>query len=120
MSADLIARVLAKRESWVDLGDGKRVKARRPAVGDLRQFRSGATADAWLRCCVDWDGFTEAAILGPELGSGNSKVAFDSELWVVLALDQPEWIGKVTSAVIESINAEASARTDSAKNSQPS
>jgi hypothetical protein len=118
MSADLIKRVLAKRESWVDLGDGKRVKVRRPPAGELYQFRAGAKPDTWLRCCIDWEGFTEAVVLGPELGSGNTAVPFDAELWVVLALDQPEWMAKVASSVIDSINAEAAARDQAGKNSE--
>jgi hypothetical protein len=119
MSAELIKRVLAKRESWVDLGNAMRVKVRRPPAGEIYQFRA-AKSDAWLRCCVDWSGFTEASVLGAEIGSGNSDVPFDLELWTVLAMDQPEWISAVTSALIDSINAEAEARSGAAKNSQPS
>jgi hypothetical protein len=120
MSADLIAKVLAQRESWVDLEDGKRVKIRRPAEAQMPAFRAGVTPERVVRCCVDWDGFSEADVLGAALGSGNSKVAFAVDLWEVLALDRMDWLEKVSSSLVEAITSHLSARSDAAKNFEPS
>lgn len=116
MSAELIARVLAAREAWVDLEPGKRVRIRRPSEAELPSFRAGVTAEKWARCCVGWEGFSEADVLGAALGSGNSMVPFDLDLWVTLALDRLEWVGAVSAAVVESITAHLDARSTAGKN----
>lgn len=118
-AATLIAKALEQRESWVDLGGGKRAKIRRPPVAEMFQFGRVTSTEAWLRLVVGWDGFTEADVLGAAVGS-DSAVPFDVELWVVLALDQVEWIGKVSEAVADAIKGYLEKTGDVGKNSLPS
>ncbi len=98
----LIAKALEQRESWVDLGEGRRVKVRRPPAAEMFAFGRATTPEMFLRAVVGWEGFTEADVLGAAVGS-DSAVPFDVELWVVLALDEIEWIGKVSEALVTAI-----------------
>lgn len=111
----LIAKALEQRESWVDLGGGKRAKIRRPPAAQMFDFGRATTPEMFLRSVVGWDGFTEADVLGASVGS-DSTVPFDVELWLVLALDQVEWIGKVSEALVEAIKAYLEKQGDIAKN----
>jgi hypothetical protein len=103
-SEDLIAKVLAAREFWVDVepaADGrpvKRVRVRRPPRAELPRLRT-LQVEHFVSCAVGWDGFTEADLLPPGIG-GNSVVPFDAELFAVVARDKP-WLEKLMSAVID-------------------
>lgn len=114
-ATDLIARVLAARDQWVDLEAGKRVKVRRPAEAAMPALRSGMAPETVARFCVDWEGFTEADLLGAALGS-DTVVKFDVDLWVTVALDHLEWIGKVSEKVVESVSAHLAKRSEAAGN----
>lgn len=116
----LIEKAHARRETWVELDAEKRVKVRRPPEGHFPRFARVTELEQWLRCCVDWSGFMEADIAGAEYGSGDTAVPFDADLWVVVALDNIEWIGKVQSKVIEQIKAVLATKKTAAKNSEPS
>lgn len=100
----LVERALEQREQWVDLGGGKRVSVRRPPVAKMGPLRNGGDVEAFLRCVVKWDGFTEADALGPSVGA-SSAIAFDPELWVTLALDRVDWISKVSETVVAAVTA---------------
>ena len=111
----LIAKALEQREQWIDLGGGKRVKMRRPAAAEMFSFGRATTPDTFLRTIVGWDGFTEADILGGAVGS-DAAVKFDLELWLVLALDNVEWMGVVSEAVVDAIKAYLEQRETATKN----
>lgn len=113
--ATLIAKALELRESWVDLEPGKRVRVRRPPEAEMLAFQRGANPEQFLRTAVGWDGFTEADILGAAVGS-SSEIKFNEELWVVLALDKLEWVGKVVTATAETIKAHFEQQEAAAKN----
>lgn len=113
--ADLIAKVLAKREFWVDLEPGKRVKVRRPAEAEMPSFRGGMTPDRVARCCVGWDGFTEADLLGADVGASD-PAAFSPELWETVALDNLDWLGKVSERLVASITDHLAQRKDASGN----
>lgn len=116
----LIQRLLESRESWVELGPGLRVKVRRPAEGELHAYlRERATVDAHLRCVVGWEGFSQATLLGPDVGSSD-PLDFDPELWLLAARDRVEWIKAVAEGVAAAIEAHAKQREAVAKNSKPS
>jgi hypothetical protein len=116
----LIAKAHARRETWVELEAGKRVKVRRPPEGHFPRFYRATEAEQYLRCCVDWEVFTEADIAGAAYGAGDVVVPFDVELWVVVAMDNVEWITKVQSKLVEVITAFLDAKKAAAKNSDPS
>ena len=84
------ARLLAGREASVDLPNGKAVRVRRPAEVEIpRLLLEGELAD-YLRCVVDWPGWTEADVLGHAQGN-DAAAPFDLELWVELAKDHTSW-----------------------------
>lgn len=114
-TATLIAKALEQREQWLDLGNGKRVKVRRPAAAEMFAIGRATTPETFLRRVVAWEGFTEADILGSAVGS-DAVVKFDLELWLVLALDEPDWMAKVSEAVVASITAYLEARDAATKN----
>lgn len=114
-ASKLIAKALEQREAWVDLGEGKRIKLRRPPAAEMFAFGRATTPGLFLRTAVGWEGFTEADVLGAAVGS-DSAIAFDVELWVVLALDKIEWIAKVSEALVESIKTFLETQDATAKN----
>lgn len=96
--------VLAQREQWVDLEPGKRVRVRRPDETEVLTLRRGnVTPEQWARCCVGWDGITEADLLGAAIGSSD-LAEFSVELWVIVVRDHVEWLGKVADKVVEMIS----------------
>ena len=101
-ASKLIAKALEQRESWVELDGVRKVKVRRPPAAEMFAFGRATSPELFLRSVVGWEGFTEADVLGSAVGS-DSAVAFDVELWHVLALDQIEWIGKVSEALVTAI-----------------
>lgn len=111
----LIAKALARREQWVELEPGKRVRIRRPAETEMPALRHGVSVDQAIACTVGWDGFTEIDVEGEAVGS-DEPVPFDVELWGVLARDKVDWISAVSSAIVEAITAHLQARDDAAKN----
>jgi hypothetical protein len=116
--SDLIARVLAQRERWVELGEGLGVRIRRPdALARARMAGSDRTAiiQAAIAAAVDWRGFTEAAVLGPAHGS-DAAVPFAAQLWVLLAADRAEWMTTVLAAYIDLIEQHAAQREAAGKN----
>lgn len=116
----LIQRLLEQREAWAELGDGLRVKVRRPAEGELPAYlRSRGEVDCHLRCVVGWEGFSEAVLFGSTVGSPE-PIDFDAELWLHAARDRMDWVTAVARAVAQAIEAHAVAREAAAKNSKPS
>lgn len=87
--ATLAERLLAAREFWVDmpeLGEGRRVKLRRPSESQILQMRAGATLEHVQTSAVAWEGVTEADLLGPEVGASD-LLPFDAEAWSVFVAD---------------------------------
>lgn len=115
-ATDLVARLLAARERWVDLEPGVAVKLRRPAVHQMAQLRRGA--DAYLECAVDWRGVTEPLLLG-QAGDGPEQpaaLAFDLELWRTAAGDRADWLAAVIEAIGTMVNQHAEAEAARRKN----
>lgn len=111
----LIKQILAKREGWVVLDAGLRVKIRRPAEAEMARFDGGLTFDVVSRCVVDWDGFTEADLLGPAIGASDA-VPFDAELWAVVAQDHMDWFKPISTALLDAIRTHLGTRADVEKN----
>ena len=116
MAADaLIARVLAQRESWVEVEPGKRVRVRRPAEAEMPEFRAGMSIDLLCRHVVGWEGFAEADLLGPALGASD-PTPFDAELFAVVARDHLNWFEPIAAELSARISAHWQAREATAKN----
>lgn len=112
----LIAKLLAQRESWVEVEPGRRVRVRRPDESEMVDFRGGMSVELMLRHVVGWEGFTEADILGPALGAADAAVAFDAALFAVLARDHVAWFEPVSVEIATRIAEHWKAREATAKN----
>lgn len=125
MSDDaLIRKLRAQREFWMELApaaDGRpalRVKLRRPTEWEVaRDFASG-TRDPMANVrdyTVDWEGFSEATLLGDAIGSSD-PLPFDREVWYEASSDRAEWSQPVVAKLVEVINERAKRQQDAAKN----
>jgi hypothetical protein len=120
---ELVLALRRRRESWVTLAEGKRVKIRRPPETGLREFLTIVDGKrTWLvgleavqRHVVDWDGFTEADILGASVGSSDT-VPFDADLWSELVANNIEWLNDVAAALLKDIVDFLAAKDEVAKN----
>ena len=125
----LIAAALASRAKWVDLEGGRRVRVRRPAEHDVRSLLQRDAAGAVIglaadlpeaiRYVVGWEGFTEADLLGPEIGAGDVKVPFDPEVWEAVSADSTDYQRKVADAILKSVVDYLNSKAETSKNSKP-
>lgn len=123
----LIARIFAGREEWVELQpamDGGndqpakaalRVKVRRPPESDLPAMAGGFSAKVAAAACVDWEGFTEADLVG-EAHGGTNKVPFSVDVWESVALDRTDWLKLVANKLVDMVKAHVAKRGLAAKN----
>jgi hypothetical protein len=96
-AADLIAQALAKRERWVDLGNGRRVRMRRPPELEMARMRGGVEMEKVAAMATAWEGVTMADVLG----EGESPVEFDAELWRLLVTDNAEWAAACAATIVD-------------------
>lgn len=116
MSPDvLIAKLLAQRESWVEVAPGRRVKVRRPDESEMADFRSGMNVQLLLRHVVGWEGFTEADILGEGIGAAD-PVPFDAALFATVARDRMAWFEPISVEIATRIAEHWKTREATAKN----
>lgn len=122
MSAELIARMRAARKSWLELAPGKQVQIIRPAEADLGDFVPKAGQDDTARMLMvatkyvtDWQGFTEADLLGESQASA-IVVPFDPTVWAEVVRDNADWLLKVVYQLMEVVSAHTKANTENAKN----
>lgn len=90
------------REAWVDLGDGKRLRFRRPLIANTLVMHRTSALEAAVSASVGWEGFTEADFLP---SGGSDAVPFDADLWRDLAADRIDWLLKVDAAIGDAIKA---------------
>lgn len=106
----LVRKLLAQREFWHDLGNGLRVKLRRPSEVEtmdlLRRDASGSVSglfvgpDVVKRCAVDWEGVKECDLI---VSGASDVVAFDAALWGAVVDDRREWCNGCAAALIDAI-----------------
>ena len=116
----LIARMEAQRSSWVMLGEGRRVRFVRPPELELVHLMDGVRAEHVVRYVTGWEGFTEATLLGPAHGSGDTQLPFDRDLWQAYVSDQAEECRLVAEAITATTAEYLQRRQETAKNSKPS
>lgn len=120
MSAEvLLARMLAQRERWLDLPEGKRLRVRRPSEAQLAAMRGRFSADDAKACIVGWSAFTEATLLGKGHGAEDVEVDFAPELASEYFDNHVEEFGEVITALVAEVTAYLERRTDAKKNSPP-
>lgn len=108
MAAALVGRILAARESWCDLGDGLRVRIRRPAEAELGRALRSLDATFVLGCVTGWEGFTEATFLGDAVGASDA-LPFDADTWRAGAEDRADWIKAVSAELVRVIESHMAA-----------
>lgn len=111
----LIAKALARREQWVDLEPGKRIRIRRPAETELPGLREGVTVERVIACTVGWEGFSEVDLLGATVGSEDA-LEFDIGLWDVLVRDRADWLATVANAIVKAVTEHLKQKDAAAKN----
>ena len=123
MTAQLIKRLREQRMQWVDLQDkpGKRVRLIRPTEVEISQqlIKDGAVSVGVAevqRFAVDWEGFTEADLLGAALGSSD-PVAFTPALWAEVVSDQSAWVRGLAQTLLDMVVKHSADKKADAKNS---
>lgn len=116
---ELLRRVQASRERWLDLDAQHAVKIRRPAEATWTALKAGGLP-AFLGCVVDWrgPGFTFGGILGDasQPGEADKPAPFAQALWLDVAMDHAEWCATVAEAVTQDVIAFAETRKAAAGN----
>lgn len=127
---NVLALLQKRRERWVDLEDGRRIKFLRPPETDYGKLLKPELADptkvTWSvdiddvqRYVCDWEGFSEASLLGPEVGATDIMVPFDKAIFAEIISDDIVWVQKVATAILDSVVENVNRRADEAKNSSP-
>lgn len=107
-SKSLAQRLRERREFWVPVGEGKRVKVLRPREAEFVEFlgADGRTMAAGLdqvrKYVVGWEGITEADLLGPQVGASD-PAPFSPELWEEVVSDSLAWLQPVARSLLQSI-----------------
>lgn len=128
-ATDLLAKLRRNREIKCDLGDGLSVTFLRPTerevakmtvpiAGDETRYTIKVEDDAVRDAVISWQGFSEAAILGPEIGSSDA-IDFDRDLWGELASDSRMWYFAVATKMLQAIIGHNEKQAAAAKNSVP-
>ncbi len=115
MSQALINRLLAARESWFEIEPGRRVKLRRPPEVDMPKLVSGVTLDLLASCTVDWEGFTEADLLGVSVGS-DTIVPFSADVWKLALADRSKWFAATSGELLRLVTEHLQSKGLVAKN----
>lgn len=101
MSASLIEKMRAARESWAEV-DGKSYKIRRPTELDLMRARQGTTVaiglDMLTKVVVDWKGVTEADLIP---SGASDEVPFSQEVWAEYVADRNDIWQPITARLLE-------------------
>lgn len=85
----------AAREFWLSLDDGRKVKLRR--VGEAEVVKGETTLAQVASRAVDWEGITEAFLIGP--AGASDPVPFHEALWHDLLVDDAALYLKVVEAL---------------------
>lgn len=118
----LITRLREQRMTWVELAalPGKRVRIIRPTETELAEFFQGSRLTVGLeqvkRYVVDWEGFTEADLIGAALGASD-PVPFDAALWAEVVADQSAWVRQLAQDLLDHVLAHRVAAAADEKNS---
>ena len=122
MTAQLIKRLREQRMQWVDLDlPGKRVRLIRPTeieIG-LHFIKDGSVSVGVAeveRFTVDWEGFTEADLLGAAVGSSD-PVPFSQPLWAEVIGDRSAWVRQLATELLDIVVKHGAEKKVDAKNS---
>lgn len=119
----LAAALRRRREKWVPTGEGKKVKFLRPTEAEMpAMLRVEGDVRNWVvgnsdvqRLVTDWEGYTEADILGASIGSSD-PVEFNSELWAEVIADDITLTRTVADAILKAVVDYINEKDSTAKN----
>ncbi len=110
--SDIIQKIRQARSVWVELGDGKKIQIIRPTqYQTFQKFFSedshgnshfSVTFENTKDFIVSWDGFTEADLLGPEIGSSD-PIAYQPDFFEEYLFDKTEWMPVIVQALVQEI-----------------
>ena len=108
----IIKKIREARSIWIELGDGKKIQIIRPTeLQAYQKFYKNNDAglmvfslefDAVKEFITAWDGFTEADILGQEIGSSD-KIDYQPEFFDEVLADRIEWVPIIVGGLISEI-----------------
>lgn len=99
-NAALIRKLHAQRETKCVLEEGLSVTIRRPSEAEVRTLVRGIDLEHVTKHVVNWQGFSEATLLGQGIGSSDA-LEFDRTLWAEVVADRGEWLAKVAKAILD-------------------
>lgn len=102
----LVAKLRRARRITVEVAPGKRVHLLRPQEVEMLGIMRAreVTPDDVCRAADGWDGFTEADLLGPELGAAD-PVPFDRAVFQEWVRDRIDVLGQLATAISDAITA---------------
>jgi hypothetical protein len=107
---DALRALREQRRFWVDLGDGLRVQMERPREAEMPRFAHGVQVDDVAACACDWQGFTEATLVG---AAGSSQaLPFDTDLWGEYVRDNVAAVQACALALADAITAHLQRKAD--------
>lgn len=115
----LLLRMAAQRQTWANLEGGKRVQLMRPPETQLPDLISGVHLQHVVDCACNWEGFTEADLLGAGIG-GSDEVPFHKDLWAAYAADNAKALQVAAAALADCVTQYLTRKGSTAKNLQPS
>jgi hypothetical protein len=101
--AELVKRMRAAREQWVEAG-GFRFLIRRPTDWELAKKAQGSRFELVFEHVVDWDGVREADLIP---GGSDEAQSFDAAVWRDFIADRPDLWERLLEAVIDACNRHA-------------
>jgi hypothetical protein len=124
MSQQLIKQLREQRMAWVVVDDActpqKRVRIIRPTEVELSQsfIKDGEVSvgyDQVKAFVKDWDGFTEATLLGAGVGASD-PLPFAADLWAEVVSDHADWVRIIARALLDAAVQHSQKIDDSLKN----
>lgn len=126
----LLARMRRRREQVVPLEDGLSVTIVRPPETEFGSMLKNVDIEkktgTWevgidhvLKYTVGWAGFTEATLLGPEIGASDIQVPFAPDVWEAYVRDSIATQQKVADAILKTVVDFIGSKGEAEKNSAP-
>lgn len=120
----IIKKIREARSIWIELGDGKKIQIIRPTELQAYQkfYKKNASEsmqfslefDAIKEFITAWDGFTEADILGQEIGSSD-KIDYQPEFFDEVLADRLDWVPLIVGGLISEIQKAQEKKANSVK-----
>ena len=120
----IIKKIRDSRSVWIDLEEGKKIQVIRPTELQVFQKFYKKSIDGKMEFSLEfndlkefivaWDGFTEADILGNEIGASD-KIEYHQDLFDEYLSDRIEWVNLIASSIMAEIEKAQTKKADSVK-----